>query len=54
MALSAHTKISFVKSGLRLAAYGVVILFAIAPIVTIVFGALFLAEIIGVIEEFRP
>ena len=54
MALSAHTKISFVKSGLRLAAYTAVIVFAIAPIITIVFGALFLAEIIGVIEEFRP
>ncbi len=54
MSLTTHTKISFIKSGLRLAAYTAVIVFAIAPIITIVFGALFLAEIIGVIEEFRP
>jgi len=47
--VTTHTKISYIKSGLRLAGYGV--LWALYPELALVSLLLIAAEILGIVEE---
>jgi len=49
-----HKTVSMFKSALRGLAYTTIVLLSVSPIIEIVFAALLLAEILGVIEEFMP
>jgi predicted cation transporter len=49
-----HKKISMFKSGLRILAYLTIVLLSLSSVIQLVFGALLLAEVLGVVEEFLP
>jgi hypothetical protein len=49
-----HKTISFIKSGLRILAFGSIAALTASPIILIAFSVLVLAEILGVIEELVP
>jgi len=48
---SAHAKISYVKSGVRILGYGCLFLVDHHPAVYAAAGLLIIAEIIGIVEE---
>jgi len=49
-----HKTISFIKSGLRLAGYGVIVIATGSPVIFGVFLTLAIAEVLGFIEEIVP
>ena len=54
MKILTHKSISFLKSAIRLAASAFILATTISAVVWGCFGLLFLAELIGVVEEFMP
>ena len=54
MKIPTHKTISFLKSAIRLMAYGFILASTKNVVVWGCFGLLFLAELIGVVEEFMP
>jgi len=47
-----HRSASFAKSGIRLAGYGLIVIYTESALVFLAFGLLAVAEAIGIVEEF--